>query len=228
MAQIQSGASADLLTVDPTSKAARVTLYDSTGREIMPKATGAYCLGFQVRHTTAAAAAVTVFNMRGPPSLTAYVKRIIGTMGFDGTALAASGTLRYGFFRGSGPANASGGGANVSPAATAGKKRASYGNLTLNNFTYDQNGTGLTTTGITYETQQFAIVTLPVVSLQVAAPTTSATSGPVVPYEINFAMEGTLDQAFELGANEHIGIQLLTVSAIIGLTISGRFEWDER
>lgn len=33
MAIIKSGASTDLLTVDPTSKASRVTLYDSTGRE---------------------------------------------------------------------------------------------------------------------------------------------------------------------------------------------------
>lgn len=34
MAVIKSGATSDQLTVDPTSKAARVTLYDSAGREI--------------------------------------------------------------------------------------------------------------------------------------------------------------------------------------------------
>ena len=34
MAVIKSGATADLLTIDPTSKAARVTLYDSAGREV--------------------------------------------------------------------------------------------------------------------------------------------------------------------------------------------------
>lgn len=34
MAQIQSGASSDLLTIDPTSKAARVALYDSSGNII--------------------------------------------------------------------------------------------------------------------------------------------------------------------------------------------------
>ena len=48
MAEIKSGASTDKLTVDPTSKAARVTLYDSAGRETSPQskatyvATGAY------------------------------------------------------------------------------------------------------------------------------------------------------------------------------------------
>lgn len=34
MAVIKSGVSADQLTIDPTSKAARVTLYDSSGREV--------------------------------------------------------------------------------------------------------------------------------------------------------------------------------------------------
>ncbi len=34
MAVIKSGATTDLLTIDPTSKAARVTLYDATGREV--------------------------------------------------------------------------------------------------------------------------------------------------------------------------------------------------
>ena len=222
MAQIQSGATSDLLTVDPTSKAARVTLYDSTGREITPKATGAYSLGFQVRHTGGAVSGVTVLNMRGPPSLTAYVKRIVGQMGFDGTAAAAN-TQRYGFFRGAGAANASGGGSNVSPSATNGKKRAAYGNWTLNNFTYDLSGTGLTTTSITYEAQPFAIVTLPLIMGAAASAT-----APLNPFTVNFAQEGTLDQVFELGANDHIGIQVLTTTTIAGVTISGRIEWDER
>lgn len=34
MAVIKSGATTDVLTIDPTSKAARMTLYDSAGREI--------------------------------------------------------------------------------------------------------------------------------------------------------------------------------------------------
>lgn len=37
MAVIKSGASSDQLTIDPTSKAGRITLYDSTGRELSPQ-----------------------------------------------------------------------------------------------------------------------------------------------------------------------------------------------
>lgn len=42
MAVIKSGATADLLTIDPISKAARVTLYDTTGRETSPQSKATY------------------------------------------------------------------------------------------------------------------------------------------------------------------------------------------
>lgn len=42
MAIIKSGASSDNLTVDPTSKAARVTLYDATGRELSVQTTPSF------------------------------------------------------------------------------------------------------------------------------------------------------------------------------------------
>lgn len=43
MAVIKSGATTDLLTVDPTSKAARVTLYDSAGREVSFQSKATFC-----------------------------------------------------------------------------------------------------------------------------------------------------------------------------------------
>ncbi len=48
MAIIRSGATSDLLTVDPTSLAARVTLYDPTGKSIIRKTTGIYKYGTAV------------------------------------------------------------------------------------------------------------------------------------------------------------------------------------
>lgn len=228
MAQIQSGASADLLTIDATSKAARATLYDASGRELRPVSTGSYCLGFQVRHTTAAAAGITVLNVRGPASKTAYIKRIHGIVGFDGTALASSGTLRYGIHRGNGAVNSSAGGSRVAPDPSEGKKRGAYPSWSLQEFTYDLNGTGLTTTGITYEAQPMHILHMPVVSTQVAAATTSNSQGCYQAFDLNFARHSGLDQAIELGSSEHLAIRLLTVAAIIGLTISGSIEWDER
>ncbi len=42
MATIKSGASSDVLTIDPVSKAGRVTLYDATGRELSPHSKKTY------------------------------------------------------------------------------------------------------------------------------------------------------------------------------------------
>lgn len=42
MAIIKSGATSDLLTIDPTSKAARVTTYDSAGRELSVQSKATY------------------------------------------------------------------------------------------------------------------------------------------------------------------------------------------
>ena len=42
MAIIKSGATSDQLTIDPTSKAARVTLYDAAGREVSAQSKAAY------------------------------------------------------------------------------------------------------------------------------------------------------------------------------------------
>lgn len=228
MALIQSGDSADLLTIDPTSKAARATLYDATGREIFPAATGAYSLGFQVRHTTAAAANTTVLNIKGPPTKKAAIQRIHGIIGFDGTALAASGTLRYGIYRGSGAPVTTAGGSRVAPNPDEGKKRSTYSPWSLAEFAYDLNGTGLTTTGITYETQPLHIITIPVVSTQVAAAATSNSQGCYQAFDINWDRHGGMDEAVELAANEHLAIRLVTVAAIIGLSIAGSIEFDER
>src|SRR3990167_1796754 len=97
MAIIKSGATTDELTVDPTSKAARVTLYDSSGNELQKPPAGGYLLPIRVRQT-AATASGTVWSMR---ALTAgkkvYVRRIVVNCMFDGTAAAS--TSQYNLLR---------------------------------------------------------------------------------------------------------------------------------
>ena len=73
MAIIKSGASSDLLTIDPTSKAARVTMYDTRGNAMVMKA--GYCAGTTAKF--AAAAGTTVFAMMaGSATTTIRVQRI--------------------------------------------------------------------------------------------------------------------------------------------------------
>lgn len=74
MATLKSGASSDQLTIDPTSKAARVTLYDEDGNNLSPRDT--------YRASTAAvfaAAAGTApfFALYGSATKTIKIKRIV-------------------------------------------------------------------------------------------------------------------------------------------------------
>ncbi len=220
---IISGASSDLLTIDPSSKATRATLYDSLGREIQPPQSGSYITPFEVRCTSASAAGVTVFNFRGPTSLRAFIRGIRGRVTFDGTALAASGTLRFGFYRGVGASVPTGGTAQIPT-----KKDSTDPTSTVQDVRVDLTGAGLTTTGITYETTPFHVVGLPIIALQVTVPTTSATVGAAADFDLDFHTFGDRDCDFIIGTNEHLAIRIQTVAGIIGLGLTGSMEWDER
>ena len=74
MATIKSGASSDQLTIDPTSKAARVTLYDSDGQYNGERAT--YRASTIVPLVAAVTVNVPFFNIIGSASKTVTVKRI--------------------------------------------------------------------------------------------------------------------------------------------------------
>lgn len=222
MAVIESGASSDILTIDPTSKAGRVTLYDTAGNALFPASVGEYVSYIETRHTGAAAAGSTVWNFRGPPSTKAYIRRLVGAVGFDGTALAASGTLRYGIYLGTGNASPTGGTVRL-----AQKKSSAFGAATAVDIRNDLTGAGLTTTSITYAADPIRVIGLPVVQLQVAAPATSATAGALHPFELNFCNPGDPYSRLVIGANEHLAIRVQTVAAIVGLTIMGCLEWAE-
>lgn len=62
MAIIKSGGSSDQLTIDATSKAARVTLYDSTGREISAQGKRAYAAAGSFTPAATPADLLTIFG----------------------------------------------------------------------------------------------------------------------------------------------------------------------
>ncbi len=74
MAIIKSGISTDLLTIDPTSKAARVTLYNSDGSYGAEKPT--YRASTIIPLATAVTVNVPFFNIIGSASKVVTVKRI--------------------------------------------------------------------------------------------------------------------------------------------------------
>ena len=230
MAIIRSGASTDQLTIDPTSKAARVTRYDAAGRELYPKPTGAYMAPINIRNTAATAAGAAAVVIRGPaqasPLLKMYIRNIRGTIGFDGTALAASATLRMGLYRGQGVTTASGGTAIT--AANITKKDSTFGSSTILDYRYDATGVGLTTTGITFDADPIHVFSLSVIQLQVAVPTTSASAGPVMTFDLDYHTAARLGSNLVIGPDQHLALRLQTVAAVIGFGIYGSIAWEER
>lgn len=89
MATIQSGAGADLLTVHPTAKAARVLLYDASGNPLSRAATFSGSAEVENRQTATTGAGAVVWGLHNPhASIKIYIPRISLFAFFDGTAAA--------------------------------------------------------------------------------------------------------------------------------------------
>lgn len=208
MALIQSGASADLLTVGATSKAARVEQYDSAGFEVQKPSTGSYMLPINLVHDNAMAAGETVWAMRYVTgALVAKIKRIRLTMGFNGTAAAATPAYRLVRFSAATPTGGT--------AITVIKKRNSYAGSVVTDARFDSSGVaGLTVAGVTFETA-FEVFSCP-----------ASVTGTVATRNIEFALPGERFGHFDLAAGEGLAIQMETAS-IAGNTLAGGVEWDE-
>jgi hypothetical protein len=90
MAIIKSGASSDQLTIDATSKGARVTLYDPTGRALTDPARVTYRVPILYTAAAADAAASFVWAIRNGGTKNLRILRARITVGFAGTAAATS------------------------------------------------------------------------------------------------------------------------------------------
>lgn len=206
MAAIQSGASSDLLTIDPVSKAARVTLYDPAGNEIFQRPpTGAYVLPINIRQTAATAANSVVWAMRLVSSpRRVYIRQIILTVAFDGTAAASTSRYALGRFSVATPT-----GGAVIPVI---KKRSNYSASDVTDARFLD--TGLTITGVTFDTPGF-----------IAGCPRGLTGGSS---EFVFGTDdGTSFSSFELASGEGFWIGL-TATAVIGDSLLGWVAWDER
>lgn len=191
--------------VDSASKASRVTLYDSLGNEINAQPSGAYMLPVNIRQTAASAAGLVVWAMRNGSTKTVLVRRMPLVMAFDGTAAALT-TPRYALQRFT-TATPTGG-----TVLTAIKKRTTYPTSAIADARFLDSG--LTTTGMTFETDA-AIFGLPI-----------AVTNAAIRYDLTSEMGQRYD-SFELGANEGLCIRLNTAT-VIGVSLLGYVAWDEK
>jgi hypothetical protein len=211
---VQSGATSDLLTIDATSKAARVTGYDSAGNELIKPPTASYLMAVPVgRDTAARTAAGAFFAIRNNTSgRTIYIRRIVMTATFDGTGAATTSRLDLARFSGATPS----GGTAITLPGGAIKKRNSYGssNLLDARFITGTAG-GLTMAGTTVETA-FACFGV----------ARGATGGSAT-FIQEFGSAGAYPtDRFELATGEGLCV-LAGVTGVIGDGFIGSIEWDE-
>lgn len=208
MGKIQSGATTDLLTVDPTSKAARVTLYDSSGNELILLPTeGSFLSNILLRQSATTAADSLVWSLFNTSSTVKMrIRSIRQIIMFDGTTAAA--TTRAYYWQRTGTA-APTGGSTITPTKKRSGSNASVADLRF------------VDTGLTRGSN--ASVGSPFIKLA----TPISVTGNAIPFLGQFhVMAERLISPIELGQNEGIGL-FLNEQTTIGFGTAGVVEWDE-
>jgi hypothetical protein len=142
--EIKSGASTDLMTVDPVSKAARVTQYKTDGTLLNTEFIAEYMVSASILTTAALATTVGFFTIRNGATRTMVLKEVSIFSAFCGTAAATA--LQIGLDRfTAGSTTPTGGTAiTVFPAENSGMSASTVADCRV-----CVAGTGLTLTGVT-------------------------------------------------------------------------------
>lgn len=202
MAIIQSGASADNLTVDATSKAARVTLYDSAGNKTNPEYAGSYMTRIEVIPTTLTAA-TTYFAVRNLGARRVFIRCIELKLGFSGIVAASRSLYEFTRFSAATPTGGT--------ALSALKKDNTMPATTLTDMRFAAGG--LTVSGVVFESPLHLVGHTNQLSTDHAQ-------------NINFIGDGETGK-FVIGVNEGFAIRANT-AVVLGSYLIGSLIWDER
>lgn len=201
-----SGASSDLLTVDPTSKAARVTLYDVAGNPLSRNKSFSGAAEIEVRQSATTGAGAVVWGIHNPnASVKVYIKRIQLRAFFDGTAAAT--LMQYEIIKATSVTAFSGGVAITPVTKFTGQSAIAIVRLL---------DTGLTTTGIA------AVQILGNIVMGRVTMTTTNMQSAQETWDFN-ALE---IPEIRLDQNEIVGIRQV-VTSVIGDRVLGTLDWVE-
>lgn len=201
MAEIKSGATADKWTIDPTSKAGRVTLYRSDGTEVYP-VYASYLVRIEVIPTTLTAA-TTYFTMRNLGTKRAFIRKIELKMGFSGTVAASRSLFEIERFSTATP--------TAGTALTALKKDNTYAASSVTDIRYAPGG--LTTTSVVFE----APFHLTGITNQLTVDHSQ---------DMEYVGDGEIGKLV-LAVNEGLCIRANT-AIVLGAYLIGSITWDER
>ena len=139
-AEIKSGASADLATVDPTSKAIRVSLRKTNGDLLIPEYDGNYCLPIEIVPSTLTDGTV-YWAFRNTGAKRVFIHKMRIKVGFAGTPGASGSRFQLRRFSAATP---TGGTAldvikfdNTQPASSVGDARFAPAGLTVAGVSFE-------------------------------------------------------------------------------------------
>jgi hypothetical protein len=200
MAKIRSGATTDELTVDPTSKAARVTQYGALGTPVYGSYVGAYMTKIEIVPTTLNAG-TTYFSMRNLGTKDIHIHRILLYSSFSGVNAATRSIFEIERFTTATP--------TAGTAQTAVKKATSFPTSNVTDIRFAPGG--LTTTNVVFG-DPFTLVN---VTNQLSYQTA---------FQIEYPEEQ--DNRLILAANEGLCIRANT-AIVAGAALLGSIDWDE-
>ncbi len=208
MAFIESGDGSGNLGNVNAGKGQFVTLYDSSGNELIKKPSeGSYLANILIRQSAASVANTLIWSLFNPSAtVKVRVRSIRHVMLFDGTAAVA--TTRAYYWQRTATAAPSAG-TTITPT----KKRTTDANSVVDLRFLD---TGLTIGALTQVASPFIKIAVPISG-------TGTRSMLTVPLHV---MGERLISPIELVLNEGIGLYL-NETTTIGVGIAGVVEWDE-
>lgn len=189
---------------------AQVTQYDASGNELFPVPTYSYLMELAIGRFTGAVTTGAVFAFRNGASKTLYIRRIVVSMCFDGTAAASTQFLQIKRFN----TAAYGGGSALTLPAVAVKRNSSMGDSTLSDVRVATiSGTSPLTVGSVVLENSIASVTC---QRQVNAVNT-----------VNLTWFGAHNKhSLQVAPNEGLAF-IIANTAVVGDSIGGMIEWDE-
>jgi hypothetical protein len=203
---IVSGADyAPEITVDPTSKALRASLYTSAGEAKFVEPLGSYLAPINMGRLATPAAGSFIWAIRNGPASRMQIRRILGNVGFDGIVGATTQTYQFVKFSAATPS-----GGTLRDAI---RKRTSDPFSRILDFR--QGTAALTITGVVIDAGPFFGISYP---RQLAGPSFSS--------QMEFTISRQDFDQIEIGPMEGLAIRVL-VAGIAGDSISGCVSWDE-
>jgi hypothetical protein len=153
--EIKSGATTDLLTIDPTSKAARVTNYKTDGTLLHDEFIAEYMVSASILTTAALATTVGLFTIRNGATRTMKLKEVSIISAFCGTAAATAFQLGCDRFTAGSTTPTGGTAITVFPAENSGMSASTVADCRV-----CLAGTGISLTGVT-KSGTLAITAIP-------------------------------------------------------------------